>query len=76
MGALRRGNPFNVGLIFLQGLLWELELLAEAAAGLAAAGLAGELVPGLWCSPAAAPGTAAAALTLFSVGGHHPSPVL
>lgn len=41
MGALRRGNPFNVGLIFLQGLLWELELLAEAAAGLAAAGLVG-----------------------------------
>lgn len=65
-----------MGLIFLQGLLWRLELLAEAFLVQVAAVLAGELVPGHWCSPAAAPGTTAGSTNaVFSVGSR-PDPLL
>lgn len=43
-----RGNPFNVGSIFLQGLLWmEAGAACRGIPGAGSTGVVGELVPGL-----------------------------
>lgn len=72
MGTLRRGNPFNVGLIFLQGLVgMEAGAAYRGIPGVGSTGVVGELVPGHWCSPSAAPGSAAGRTNaVFSEGSH------
>lgn len=69
MGTLRRGNPFNVGLVFLQGLLAEVLLVRAALVWL-----------GSWSQGTGAPllqlqVLLQAGLTLFSEGSH-PDPLL